>query len=182
MKRPYAMTASGRVLIASMVERCAWSVTPFTGPAARSLAEPICGHRPITTALRPTFPSADENQGPGSDIRPVQSEETKTKSKARKIMADKNERLPQNVPGAWYVDSNCIDCDLCRETAPTVFRRDDDAGNSIVFHQPESDEEKTLAEEAKAGCPVEAIGSDGAVDDGANKSRETIANDPMHNC
>lgn len=76
-------------------------------------------------------------------------------------MADKKDRLPQNAPGPWYVDSNCIDCDLCRETAPTVFRRDDDNGNSIVFHQPETEDEKRLATEAKEGCPVEAIGDDG---------------------
>lgn len=76
-------------------------------------------------------------------------------------MADNKDRLPQNVPGRWYVDSNCIDCDLCRETAPTVFRRDDDGGNSVVFHQPETEEEFRLAEEARNGCPVEAIGNDG---------------------
>lgn len=81
--------------------------------------------------------------------------------KALNNMADKNSRLPQNAPGPWYVDSTCIDCDLCRETAPTVFRRDEDNGNSIVFHQPETEEELKLAEEAKDGCPVEAIGSDG---------------------
>lgn len=78
-----------------------------------------------------------------------------------RYMADNKDRLPQNAPGRWYVDSNCIDCDLCRETAPTVFRRDDDGGNSIVFHQPETDEELRLAEEARNGCPVEAIGNDG---------------------
>ncbi len=76
-------------------------------------------------------------------------------------MADPNSRLPQNAPGPWYVDSNCIDCDLCRETAPSVSRRDEDGGYSIVYHQPETEEEKKLAAEAKEGCPVEAIGSDG---------------------
>lgn len=75
-------------------------------------------------------------------------------------MADKNSRLPQNAPGPWYVDSNCIDCDLCRETAPSVFRRDEDNGNSIVFHQPETEEELRQTEEARSGCPVEAIGND----------------------
>jgi ferredoxin len=73
-------------------------------------------------------------------------------------MADLTGRLPQNAPGPWYVDSNCIDCDLCRETAPSVFRRDEDGGYSIVFHQPETEDEKKLATEAKEGCPVEAIG------------------------
>jgi len=76
-------------------------------------------------------------------------------------MADYKDRLPQNAPGRWYVDSNCIDCDLCRETAPAVFRRDEDGGNSIVFHQPETEEELRLAHEAMTGCPVEAIGNDG---------------------
>jgi len=77
-------------------------------------------------------------------------------------MADKDSRLPQNAPGPWFMDSNCIDCDLCRETAPSVFRRDEENGNSYVYHQPETEEERKLAEEAKQGCPVEAIGSDGS--------------------
>jgi ferredoxin len=75
-------------------------------------------------------------------------------------MADYTRRLAENAPGRWYVDANCIDCDLCRETAPAVFRRDEENGNSIVFHQPETDEERQLAEEAMSGCPVEAIGND----------------------
>ncbi|MCO5053772.1 MAG: ferredoxin [Verrucomicrobiae bacterium] len=78
-------------------------------------------------------------------------------------MADHTQRLPQNVPGLWYVDSNCIDCDLCRETAPSVFRRDDENGNSYVFHQPETEEEIRQAIEALSGCPVEAIGNDNPV-------------------
>ncbi len=86
------------------------------------------------------------------------------------VMADKNSRLPQNAPGPWYVDSNCIDCDLCRETAPAVFRRDEDNGNSVVFHQPETEEEHKRAEEAKEGCPVEAIGSDGPAMPGPSTS------------
>jgi ferredoxin len=77
------------------------------------------------------------------------------------VMADLNSRLPQNTLGPWYVDSNCIDCDLCRETAPTVFKRDEDGGYSMVFHQPETEEEIKQAQEAKEGCPVEAIGDDG---------------------
>ena len=75
-------------------------------------------------------------------------------------MADHTQRLSRNAPGSWYVDANCIDCDLCRETAPTVFRRDDENGNSIVFHQPETDEDLRLADEAMSGCLVEAIGND----------------------
>ncbi len=76
-------------------------------------------------------------------------------------MAEKDDRLPDNVAGTYYVDSECIDCDLCREVAPENFARNEDEGHSIVTKQPESDEEQELCEEAMESCPVEAIGSDG---------------------
>jgi ferredoxin len=78
-------------------------------------------------------------------------------------MAEKTERLLQNVAGAYYVDSSCIDCDMCRSTAPDVFKRDEDIGMSIAYHQPVTSEEIALAEEAKTGCPTESIGNDGLV-------------------
>lgn len=77
------------------------------------------------------------------------------------FMADVANKYPQNVGGKFYVDDQCIDCDLCRETAPANFTRDDDGGHSYVFKQPESPEEEGLCKEAMEGCPVEAIGSDG---------------------
>src|SRR5437879_6791861 len=76
-------------------------------------------------------------------------------------MADAANKYPENVEGKFYVDDQCIDCDLCRETAPANFRRNDDGGHSYVYKQPESPEEETLCKEAMEGCPVEAIGSDG---------------------
>jgi ferredoxin len=76
-------------------------------------------------------------------------------------MADKDDKNEGNVPGKFYVDSSCIDCDLCRETAPSNFGRNDDDGLSIVIKQPENDEEAALCAEAMEGCPVEAIGDDG---------------------
>jgi ferredoxin len=77
------------------------------------------------------------------------------------FMADVANKYPQNVAGKFYVDDQCIDCDLCRETAPANFTRDDDGGHSYVFKQSESAEEEALCKEAMEGCPVEAIGSDG---------------------
>lgn len=77
------------------------------------------------------------------------------------VMADLEDKNPENVGGKFYVDSQCIDCDLCRETAPANFTREEDEGYSYVFKQPESDEEKELCLEAMEGCPVEAIGEDG---------------------
>jgi ferredoxin len=76
-------------------------------------------------------------------------------------MADLANKYSENVTGAYYVDDQCIDCDLCRETAPANFTRNDDGGHSYVFKQPETEEEMNLAKEAMEGCPVEAIGSDG---------------------
>lgn len=76
-------------------------------------------------------------------------------------MADKNDKLPNQPPGKFYVDSQCIDCNLCRETAPDNFMRDDDSGYSYVYKQPENEEEGKLCQEALEACPVEAIGSDG---------------------
>jgi len=71
------------------------------------------------------------------------------------------ERLAENAAGAFYVDASCIDCDLCRNTAPAFFSRHDDLGFSIVHRQPVTPEEIALAEEAKRECPTESIGNDG---------------------
>ncbi len=76
-------------------------------------------------------------------------------------MAELEYKYEENVAGAFYVDDQCIDCDLCRETAEANFTRHDDGGYSYVFKQPTTDEERALCEEAMEGCPVEAIGNDG---------------------
>jgi ferredoxin len=77
-------------------------------------------------------------------------------------VSDFSRKYPENVPGAFYVDDQCIDCDLCRETAPANFKRNEDGGYSYVFKQPALPEELTQCTEAMEGCPVEAIGTDGA--------------------
>src|SRR5207302_10585481 len=79
-----------------------------------------------------------------------------------KTMADIANIYPESVTGKYYVDDQCIDCGLCRETAPANFTRNDDGGHSYVYKQPESEEEEALCKEAMEGCPVEAIGNDGA--------------------
>ena len=33
-------------------------------------------------------------------------------------MANLPDRLPENVPGEFYVDRSCIDCDACVEACP----------------------------------------------------------------
>lgn len=76
-------------------------------------------------------------------------------------MADSTDRVPENVNGTYYVDTQCIDCDVCRDTAPDNFTRADDNGYSYVYKQPATEDERALCEEALLACPVEAIGNDG---------------------
>lgn len=76
-------------------------------------------------------------------------------------MADPTKKVEGNVPGRFYVDETCIDCDLCRETAPANFARDPDERTSFVKAQPETHEQEAACLTALEDCPVEAIGRDG---------------------
>jgi ferredoxin len=76
-------------------------------------------------------------------------------------MADKKLINPENVPGKFYVDNTCVDCDQCRNIAPKSFKRQDDGNYSYVFKQPQTAEEIAEAEEALTSCPTESIGNDG---------------------
>lgn len=75
-------------------------------------------------------------------------------------MADVNLKWEINVSGKYYVDTECIDCNLCSEIAPDNFRVNEEEGHDYVYKQPESEEEE-LCLEAMEACPVEAIGNDG---------------------
>jgi glyoxylase-like metal-dependent hydrolase (beta-lactamase superfamily II)/ferredoxin len=72
-------------------------------------------------------------------------------------MANIARRLAENVPGDFYVDSTCIDCDACRQIAPTVFR--DHGDQSSVYRQPETEEETRLALMSLVACPTASIGT-----------------------
>ena len=76
-------------------------------------------------------------------------------------MADPTDKVEGSTPGLYYVDTQCIDCDLRRQTAPANFDRNEDEGYSYVIKQPETEEEREQCEEALEECPVEAIGNDG---------------------
>lgn len=76
-------------------------------------------------------------------------------------MADPTDKVEGSVDGKYYVDSSCIDCDVCRTTAPNNFEANEDEGFSYVNKQPNNDEEVEQVEEAVESCPVEAIGDDG---------------------
>ena len=79
-------------------------------------------------------------------------------------MADPNNKLPENVPGAWYVDDTCTPCRVCLDVplAETLLKYNDDE-TYVYFHkQPESPEEIESATESMTICPQNAIGNDGA--------------------
>jgi ferredoxin len=78
------------------------------------------------------------------------------------FMANLTECLPENIPGRYYVDASCIDCDQCRVMAPAFFARTAESGLSFVCQQPTTAEEIALVEEIIASCATSSIGNDRA--------------------
>jgi glyoxylase-like metal-dependent hydrolase (beta-lactamase superfamily II)/ferredoxin len=72
-------------------------------------------------------------------------------------MANIQRRLPENVPGDFFVDASCIDCDTCSQLAPSVFR--DHGEQCSVYHQPDTDAETRLSLMALVACPTGSIGT-----------------------
>ena len=72
-------------------------------------------------------------------------------------MANLQHRLPENVPGDFFVDSSCINCDTCSQLAPAIFR--DHGQQCSVHHQPINGAETRLAMMALVACPTGSIGS-----------------------
>jgi len=64
---------------------------------------------------------------------------------------------PRNVLGDFFVDTTCIDCDLCRQIAPDTFT--DIGDQSVVYHQPETSEHEFAALKALVTCPTASIGT-----------------------
>lgn len=87
-------------------------------------------------------------------------------------MADPKKRLKTNTSGKFFVDSSCIDCDACRQIAPSVFG---EFGNySSVKAQPKSEQAERQAWQALLSCPVAAIGCEGE-----NRSKEITEDFPI---
>jgi glyoxylase-like metal-dependent hydrolase (beta-lactamase superfamily II)/ferredoxin len=72
-------------------------------------------------------------------------------------MANLQQRLPENVPGDFFVDATCIDCDTCSQIAPGIFR--DHGEQCSVYHQPENEAEIKLAMMSLVACPTGSIGT-----------------------
>jgi glyoxylase-like metal-dependent hydrolase (beta-lactamase superfamily II)/ferredoxin len=72
-------------------------------------------------------------------------------------MASVDRRLADNVPGDFYVDETCIDCDTCRRIEPAVFA--EGASFSYVFRQPSDETERRRSLMALVACPTGSIGT-----------------------
>jgi len=86
-------------------------------------------------------------------------------------MANASKALSTNIPGPWFVDSTCIDCDTCRQLAPRVFGEAD--GYSFVQSQPMPDDEPA-ALHALLACPTGSIGTRGP-----NRAKAVINDFPL---
>ena len=65
-------------------------------------------------------------------------------------------RRSENIAGDFFVDSSCIDCDLCRQIAPHTFSQAGD--QSAVHTQPRTSVEVFAALKALVTCPTASIG------------------------
>ena len=77
-------------------------------------------------------------------------------------MANKSRSYPENVPGEFFVDDTCIDCDLCRQIAPSIYK--DAGGHSAVYQQPLAGAETLRGAMALVACPTGSIGTTGKID------------------
>ncbi|MBX9694663.1 MAG: MBL fold metallo-hydrolase [Cyanobacteria bacterium] len=72
-------------------------------------------------------------------------------------MADKEKIVPGSVPGNFFVDTTCINCDTCRAIAPAIFGEYGDFAG--VKKQPSNHDEHRLAMRALLSCPTGSIGT-----------------------
>ena len=74
-------------------------------------------------------------------------------------MARAADRISENVEGEFFVDSSCIDCDLCRQLAPATFARTHRKAQSYVQVQPGDAAAEQRALMALVTCPTSSIGT-----------------------
>ena len=77
-------------------------------------------------------------------------------------MANVNKQVPENVAGDYFVDTTCIDCDTCRQLAPSVFAEAEEY--AYVHRQPQSEDDRRQALRALLSCPTGSIGCQGGDD------------------
>jgi len=73
-------------------------------------------------------------------------------------MADVANKYAENVPGKFYVDDQCIDCDLCRETGAANFKRNDDGAIPMSINSRRRQRKKALCKEAMEAVRSRRLG------------------------
>lgn len=68
-----------------------------------------------------------------------------------------DDKLPDNVPGNYYVNQYCIDCQLCQDLAPENFACNEEEEYHYISKQPDSPFEELQVLEALESCPAESI-------------------------
>jgi glyoxylase-like metal-dependent hydrolase (beta-lactamase superfamily II)/ferredoxin len=84
-------------------------------------------------------------------------------------MANPSKGVAENVPGDFFVDTTCIDCDTCRQIAPEVFA--EGRGTAYVHRQPNEVAARRNALRALLACPTGSIG------DRADDDRKSVVAD-----
>jgi glyoxylase-like metal-dependent hydrolase (beta-lactamase superfamily II)/ferredoxin len=87
-------------------------------------------------------------------------------------MASREQSVPENVPGPFFVDTTCIDCDTCRQLAPAIFGETSEF--SFVQLQPRDPAERRAALRALIACPTGSIGQADAAE-----TRDAMADFPL---
>ena len=81
-------------------------------------------------------------------------------------MSNRNFKHKGNVEGNYYCTNHkdpkngCIGCQLCYQTVPECFNKDDQ-GYAYVHSQPKNQLEKMSCDEVMWQCPVKSIGNNG---------------------
>lgn len=96
-------------------------------------------------------------------------------------MANRQKSVAENVPGDFFVDTTCIDCDTCRQIAPRVFG--EGHGTAYVGAQPQSSDDRRDALRALVSCPTGSIGA-GADDDPRTVMSDfpLVVEEPVYYC
>jgi glyoxylase-like metal-dependent hydrolase (beta-lactamase superfamily II)/ferredoxin len=84
-------------------------------------------------------------------------------------MANPAKGVRENVPGDFFVDTTCIDCDTCRQIAPEVFAEGRET--AFVHRQPGDTIARRNALRALLACPTGSIG------DRADDDRKSVMGD-----
>jgi glyoxylase-like metal-dependent hydrolase (beta-lactamase superfamily II)/ferredoxin len=96
-------------------------------------------------------------------------------------MANPKKRVPENVLGDFFVDSTCIDCDACRQIAPSVFGEAPET--SFVKAQPVTSADRRQGLQALLACPTGSIGCLGEKDlKMVRKDFPLVVEEPVYYC